>query len=334
VSHSSREVRLVARPSGLPQLSDFRVAERDVPDPKPGELLVRNRWFSLDTYMRGRMSGGWSYVPPFDLDVALDGKAVGDVIASPGGTIPVGATVMHDLGWREYAVIEESTARRVDTDAAPASSYLGALGLPGLVAYAALLTVGELHNGDDVFISSAAGAVGIVAGQIAKLRGHRVIASTGSAAKVEYLKNRLGFDVVFNYRDDAIGHLLSLAAPDGIDLYLDCVGGEHLEAAIDALRPGGRIAKVGGVAEYNALERPAGPRNLMQLVVKGLTLRGLGRTALGANAEAFAVDSTRWLADGRLQDVQTVVEGIEHTPQAFIDLLSGGNLGKMVVKVV
>jgi hypothetical protein len=323
----------VARPSGPPKLSDFRIAERELPDPQPGEILVRNRWFSLDTYMRGRMSGGWSYVPPYDLDVALDGKAVGEVIASPAGTIPVGAAVVHDFGWREYAVVAENTARRVDADAAPASSYLGVLGLPGLVAYASLLVVGELREGDEVFISSAAGAVGIVAAQIAKLRGHRVIASTGSADKVEYLKNRLGLDVVFNYRDGAVGSLLSAAAPNGIDFYLDCVGGDHLEAAIDGLRPGGRIAKVGGVAEYNAVERPSGPRNLMTLVIKGLTLRGLGGTAMSSVADAFAVDATKWLADGQLQDVQTVVEGLEHTPQGFIDLMAGKNLGKMVVRV-
>ena len=160
-----------------------------------------------------------------------------------------------------------------------------------------------------------------------------MIASTGSADKVEYLRDRLGLDVVFNYRDGAVGRLLNAAAPNGIDFYLDCVGGDHLEAAIDALRPGGPIAKVGGVAEYNAVERPPRPRNLMTLVVKGLTLRGLGGTALAAVADAFAVDAKKWLADGHLQNVQTVVEGLEQTPQAFIDLLAGRNLGKMVVMV-
>ena len=165
MSQSSREVRLVARPSGPPKLSDFRIADREVPDPKPERSLVRNQWFSLDTYMRGRMSGGWSYVPRHDLDVALDGKAVGEVIASPGGMIPVGAAVVHDFGWRDYAVVDEKTARRVDADAAPASSYLGVLGLPGLVAYASLLVVGELRRGRRGVCSSAAGAVGIVAAQ-------------------------------------------------------------------------------------------------------------------------------------------------------------------------
>jgi NADPH-dependent curcumin reductase CurA len=279
---TSREVRLVARPIGLPTLSDFRIAEREVRDPEAGEVLLRNRWFSLDTYMRGRMSGGWSYVPPFDLDVALDGRAVGEVIGSPGGVLPI---------------------------------------------------VGELREGDEIFVSAAAGAVGIVAGQIAKLRGHRVIASTGSAEKVDYLTARLGFDAAFNYRDGAIGSLLGAAAPDGIDFYFDCVGGDHLEAAIDALRPGGRIAKVGGVAEYNAVDPVPGPRNLMKLVVKGLTLRGLGRVALETNATAFAEDAGTWLKEGRLHDVQTVVEGLEQAPQGFIDMLAGRNIGKMVVRV-
>jgi len=328
-----REIQLAARPEGEPRETDFRLAEVQVPDPGPGQVLVRNEWMSVDPYMRGRMRDTRSYVPPFALDTALEGGAVGEVLASTVSAVSPGDRVLHGFGWRDYALVAADAVRRVDTGLAPAPAYLGVLGMPGLTAYVGLLDIAGLRDGDVVFVSGAAGAVGSLAGQIARLRGHRVIGSAGSAEKVAHVTGELGFDAAFNYRDGDVAGLLREAAPDGIDVYFDNVGGEHLEAAIGALRQHGRIALCGAISQYNATEPPPGPRNLALAVGKRLTLRGFIVRDHGHRMGDFAREVGTWVREGRIQHRETVVEGLERAPAAFIGLLRGENTGKMLVKL-
>jgi NADPH-dependent curcumin reductase CurA len=329
----NREIHLASRPRGWPTTDNFRLVTTEVPTPGPGQIVVRNRFISVDPYMRGRMNDVKSYVPPFPLDAPLDGGAVGEVVASGADGFRPGDTVLHGLGWREYALVDARAARAVDPGLAPVSAYLGVLGMTGLTAYAGLLDVAAMKAGETVFVSGAAGAVGSMVGQIAKLRGAaRVVGSAGSPAKVERLR-ALGFDAAFDYHDGPVRDALKAAAPDGIDVYFDNVGGEHLEAAIGALRRHGRAAICGMIAQYNATEPPAAPRNLALLIGKRLTLRGFLVGDHGHLREQFVQEMAGWLRDGKLSYDETVVDGIENAPEAFLGMLRGENLGKMLVRV-
>lgn len=329
----NREIHLASRPQGWPSAENFRLVETDVPKPGPGQLLVRNRYLSVDPYMRGRMNDVKSYVPPFQLDAPLDGGAVGEVVAGEAEGFAPGDWVLHGLGWREYALVDAGSARTVDPDLAPVTTYLHVLGMTGLTAYAGLLEVAGMKPGEIVFVSAAAGAVGSLVGQIAKLRGAaRVIGSAGSAAKVERLRT-LGFDAAFDYHDGPVRQSLKAAAPEGIDVYFDNVGGDHLEAAISAMRPHGRAAICGMIAQYNDTEPPAAPRNLALVIGKRLTLRGFLVGDHGALRGQFVREMSGWLRDGSIGYDETVVDGIERAPEAFLGLLRGENLGKMLVRV-
>ena len=330
---TNREVLLASRPHGWPTAENFRLVETEVPTAGPGQLVVRNRFMSVDPYMRGRMNDVKSYTAPFQLDTPLDGGAVGEVVASQADGFTPGDTVLHGLGWREYALVDAKATRRVDPDLAPLSAYLGVLGMTGLTAYAGLLDVAAMKPGETVFVSGAAGAVGSMAGQIAKLRGAaRVVGSAGSPAKVERLCS-LGFDAAFDYHDGPVARSLKAAAPDGIDVYFDNVGGEHLEAAIGAMNLHGRAAICGMIAQYNATEASAAPRNLALLIGKRLTLRGFLVGDHGHLRAQFVQEVAGWLRDGKLQCDETVVAGIENAPEAFLGLLRGENLGKMLVQL-
>lgn len=332
-SQTSREIRLAARPEGEPGPEHFELAELPVPEPGPGQVLVRNLWMSVDPYMRGRMWDRPSYVPPFQVGAPLEGGAVGEVVAGDADGLPVGTLVLHGLGWREYALLDARQATALPRDVAPPQAFLGVLGMPGLTAYVGLLDIGELRDGDIVFVSAAAGAVGSLAGQIAKARGHTVIGSAGSAEKVAYLRGELGFDAAFSYRDGPVARSLAQAAPDGIDVYFDNVGGDHLEAALGALRQHGRVAMCGAIANYNSASSP-GPRNLEGLcIAKRLTLRGFLVLDHEHRREAFVQEVGGLLREGRIRYRETVVEGIEHAPEAFIGLLRGENVGKMLVRL-
>ncbi|HLJ03038.1 MAG TPA: NADP-dependent oxidoreductase [Solirubrobacteraceae bacterium] len=329
----SREIRLAGRPEGEPELRHFELAETEVSDPGPGEVLVRNLWMSVDPYMRGRMSDRPSYVPPFELGAPLQGGAIGEVIKAGDSKGPEpGTLVTHQLGWREYATLPANQAMAIDPDVAPPQAYLGVLGMPGLTAYVGLLDIGELREGDVVFVSAAAGAVGSLAGQIAKARGHRVIGSAGPPEKVAWVRDELGFDAVFSYRDGPVAARLSEAAPEGIDLYFDNVGGEHLEAAIGALRVHGRIAMCGAISSYND-PHPTGPRNLTLAIGKRLTMRGFIILDHFNRLPEFVREVAPLVRDGKVRYRETVVEGIERAPEAFIGLLRGDNVGKMLVKL-
>jgi NADPH-dependent curcumin reductase CurA len=335
VPTTALEIRLASRPQGWPTEENFEVAEVEVPQPGEGQILVRNLVMSVDPYMRGRMNDVKSYVPPFQVGKPLDGGAVGEVVASNSGDFAVGDTVLHGLGWREYAVVDSAHAVKIDPNVAPISAYLGVLGMPGLTAYAGLLEVAEFKEGDVVFVSGAAGAVGAVVGQVAKLRGaSKVIGSAGSAEKVKYLVEELGFDTAFNYKDGPVAEQLAEAAPDGIDVYFDNVGGDHLEAAIATLNTHGRVTMCGAIAQYNDTEPPAAPRNLMQVVGKRLALRGMLVRDHAHLQQQFVTEVGGWIAEGKLRYSETVVEGgVRNAPAAFLGMLRGENTGKMLVRL-
>jgi len=336
VPNTALEIHLASRPDGYPAEENFAVAEVEVRHPADGEILVRNLYMSVDPYMRGRMNDVQSYTPPFQIGQPLDGGAVGEVVESNSPEFQVGDTVLHGLGWREYATVSADHAAKVDPDVAPISAYLGVLGMPGLTAYAGLLRVGEFKEGDVVFVSGAAGAVGAVVGQIAKLRGaSKVIGSAGTPEKVKHLVEDLGFDAAFNYRDEGpvVKHLAELA-PTGIDLYFDNVGGEHLEAALTLLRPFGHVVLCGAISQYNDKSAATGPKNLSAAVGKRLTLRGMLSIDHGDLRDEFIAEVGGWIAEGKLHYTETVVDGgVRQAPSAFVGMLRGANTGKMLVKL-
>ncbi|MFI7214481.1 NADP-dependent oxidoreductase [Micromonospora maritima] len=329
----NREIHLASRPQGWPTADNFRLVTTEVPTPGPGQVVVRNQFMSVDPYMRGRMNDVKSYVPPFALDAPLDGGAIGEVVAGEAEGVKPGDVVLHGFGWREYALVDARAVRKVDPGLAPVSAYLSVLGMTGLTAYAGLLDVAAMKPGETVFVSGAAGAVGSMVGQIAKLRGAgRVIGSAGSRAKVERL-TALGFDAAFDYHDGPVYEQLKAAAPDGVDVYFDNVGSDHLEAAIGAMNLHGRAAICGMIAQYNSTEPPAAPRNLALVIGKRLTLRGFLVGDHGHLREQFVQEMAGWLREGRLSYDETVVDGIEQAPEAFLGLLRGENLGKMLVRL-
>ena len=332
--YHSREWRLARRPNGEPQPDDFALVTTDVPDPADGEVTVRNTFLSVDPYMRGRMNDVPSYVPPFQLDEVMTGGAVGEVVASESDALSVGDQVLHMQGWREYATGPATAFRRIDATLAPASAYLGVLGTTGLTAWVGLVEIAPLQPGETVFISAAAGAVGSVAGQMAKLMGaSRVVGSAGSDEKVRWILDDLGFDAAFSYRDGPVRKSLKAAAPDGIDVYFDNVGGDHLEAAISALHRGGRVALCGAISGYNATTAQPGPSNMFLCIGKRLRLRGFIVSDHMARFPEFVAQVAPWLRDGSLRTRETVVDGVENAPHAFIDMLRGANIGKMLVRV-
>jgi NADPH-dependent curcumin reductase CurA len=328
------EIRLAARPTGRPGPENFTVAEVEVPRPTAGQLLVRNLLMSVDPYMRGRMSDAKSYAPPYEVGKVMHAGAVGEVVESTVDEFAAGDVVLHGLGWREYALLDPRGVSKIDLDLAPAGAYLGVLGMPGLTAYAGLLEVAAFREGDTLFVSGAAGAVGSLVGQIARLKGAaRVIGSAGSAAKVRYLRETLGFDAAFNYKDGPVADQLAAAAPDGIDVYFDNVGGEHLEAAIGALTVHGRVTVCGMISQYNATEPTPAPRNLGMLVSKRLTVRGMLVTDHAHLQPRFREEMSAWLRDGAVHYEETVFSGLRNAPDAFLALLDGHNTGKMLVKL-
>jgi NADPH-dependent curcumin reductase CurA len=330
----SREIRLAARPVGEPGPDHFELAAVPVPEPAEGQIVVRNTWMSVDPYMRGRMDDVPSYIPPFRLGEVLEGGAVGEVIASRSAGTPVGATVSHFLGWREYAVLDASAATVIDTASAPAEAYLGVLGTTGLTAYATLTRIAPVREGDTVFVSAAGGAVGSVAGQLArKLGAARVIGSAGGPVKAKRLISDFGYDAALDYRAGRLEEQLAEAAPDGVDVYLDSVGGDHLRAAIGAMRTGGRIALVGAISGYNAKTPAPGPDNLFQAAAKELTLRGMLVSNWLDLFPEWIAKAAPWLSDGTLRTEQTVADGIERAPEAFLGMLRGANTGKMLVRL-
>jgi NADPH-dependent curcumin reductase CurA len=329
-----RQIVLASRPSGWPTAANFALAEADRPDLADGQVRVRNVFMSVDPYMRGRMNDVKSYVPPFRLGEPLEGAAIGTVIQSRSPDLAKGDLVLHMLGWRDEAVLPAGQARKVTAAKGLSPSvYLGVLGMPALAAYVGLLDIAALKPGDVAFVSGAAGAVGSMAGQIAKLKGaRRVIGSAGSDEKLRWLRE-IGFDAAFNYKAGPVVQQLREAAPDGIDVYFDNVGADHLDAALVMLNHHGRVAMSGAIAHYNATEPPVGPSNLGLVITKRLTLRGFIATDHQHRMPDMIADVSAWLRDGTLSHAETIVDGLDHAPGALIDLLRGANTGKMLVRL-
>jgi NADPH-dependent curcumin reductase CurA len=329
-----RQIILASRPSGWPTEDNFALTETDRPDLADGQVRVRNLFMSVDPYMRGRMNDMKSYVPPFRVGEPLEGGAIGTVTESRSPDLVEGDLVLHILGWRDEAVLPARQARKVAVaEGLSPSAYLGVLGMPTLTAYVGVLDIAALKPGDVVFVSGAAGAVGSMAGQIARLKGAgRVIGSAGTDEKVRWLRE-IGFDAAFNYRDGAVLDQLRAAAPDGIDVYFDNVGADHLDAALVMLNNHGRVAMCGAIAHYNATELLPGPRNLTMVVSKRLTLRGFIIIDHQPRMPDMIADVSAWLRDGKLTHAETIVDGLDHAPGAFIDLLRGANTGKMLVRL-
>lgn len=330
----NRQIVLAARPFGFPRVSDFQLAYTALPSPAAGEVLVRAVYLSLDPYMRGKMNADEADSDSIDLGAVMTGGAVGFVLESADPGFQVGDAVEGMLGWQEYAVARAADLRKVDLDIAPLSATLGVLGMPGLAAYFGLIDICDPQAGETVVISGAAGAVGMVAGQIAKLRGCRVVGVAGSGAKAAWLLDELGFDAAWNYKvgNDFDGKLQALC-PGGIDVYFDNVGGAFTDAVVRHLNTGARISLCGQISQYNLEVPETGPRWLGQLIAKEAKAQGF---LVSGYAHRFAEGChqlTQWLHSGQLKYREDVAHGIEAAPQAFIGMLQGRNEGKQLVQL-
>lgn len=341
---TSHQIELASYPFGEIQPTDFRVREVDIPELRTGEVLVRNTYTSVDPALclRFRAVAPKGYFQSFALHTPLDGVAtVGEVVASRAQGFNEGDAVSHAYGFREYSVVAASanwlgglgTLRRLDVNVAPARMYLGPLGGSGISAYAGLFKAAELREGDIVWVSSAAGSVGSLAAQLAKLRGHVVIGSAGSEAKIMYLLDELNLDAAFNYHAGPVTELLADAAPNGIDVYFDNVGGDHLEAAIATLRPWGRVALCGAISEYQSEVAVAGPSNLFLATSNELSLRGFRGSNHFDLREQVIGEIAPLIAGGQLHYRETLFEGLEATPEAIVHMLRGDNFGKTLVHI-
>ncbi|MCT1364679.1 MULTISPECIES: NADP-dependent oxidoreductase [unclassified Microbacterium] len=336
MSHAiSTQIQLARRPEGWPTHDDFRTVEVELSDPAPGEVRVANEFVSVDPYMRGRMNDVRSYVAPYALDEVIAGGAIGRVVASAADDLPVGTVVLHQHGWSDVVQADASTFRAVpEVPGMPLSLRLHILGMTGLTAYVGLTAIAGLAPGDTVFVSGAAGAVGTAVGQIAKLLGAgRVIGSAGSPEKVALLTEKYGYDAAFNYKDGPVREQLAALAPEGVDVFFDNVGGDHLEAALDVMNDGGRIALCGAITSYNTTEPVPGPDNMANIITRGLRLQGFTLANYLHLSPEFSEKMTRWFAEGRIAYDETIVDGIENTVDAFLDMMRGANTGKMLVRV-
>jgi NADPH-dependent curcumin reductase CurA len=328
----AHEIRLAARPKGWPTAETFAHATVELPPVDDGQVLVRNLFMSVDPYMRGRMNDVKSYVPSFQIGQALEGGAIGEVVESRAEGLQKGDIVQSMRGWRDLFVTPASGLRKVDPLVRPLSLHLGVLGMPGLTAWVGLNLVAT-QGGDRVFVSGAAGAVGSTAGQLAKHRGCFVVGSAGSDEKVQLLRSEFGFDAAFNYKQGELRKQLAAAAPDGVDVYFDNVGGDHLEAALACMREHGRIIACGSISRYNDEAPAPGPRNMFLFVTRRLTMRGFIVSDHARDMKAFLSEVTPLVQAGKIRPRETVVEGLDNAPQAFLDLLRGGNVGKMIVTI-
>ena len=331
---TSKEVRLRSRPTGLPQESDFELAAVAVTQPGEGEVLVRNLWMSVDPYMRGRMTDRKSYIPPFQIGQPLEGGAIGQIVESRSPDLAVGEFVLSMMGWREIAVGKAVAFQKIDPTLGPVEAYLGVLGMPGLTAYTGLVRIAQLKDGEAVFVSAAAGAVGSVACQISKARGCYVVGSAGSDDNCRWLTDVAGIDRAINYKtcgdlNQAVGD----AFPKGIDVYFDNVGGTHLEAALNHMSRFGRIALCGMIEQYNSAVPVPGPSNLAQAVARSLRLQGFIVSNHFDLMPQFLSEVGPLVKAGRLKWQVTVEEGIENAPKAMLRLFVGNKAGKMLVRL-
>jgi len=328
----SREIWLKSRPEKWPSAENYELVEVPVPEPQVGEIVVKNLYMSVDPYMRGRMRDAKSYADAWQIGEVMQGGAVGEVIASRSPDFAVGDYVVTGLGWREISVSSTKGIRKIDPSLGPLSAFLGTLGMPGMTAYVGLKKIGEPKAGETLFVSAASGAVGANVCQIGKILGCRVVGSAGSDEKVAWLKEEAGVDEAINYK--TVGNLeaaVAQACPDGIDVYFENVGGDHLVTALNLMNKFGRIVLCGMIAMYN--EPIPCPPNLGIAIGQHLRLQGFTVSTYWDLYPQFLKDMGQWIGEGKLKWKETVVEGLEKAPEAFIGLFKGANFGKMVVKL-
>jgi len=330
----NKQITLAARPSGMPKLSDFKLVESPVPEPGPGEFVARMLYVSVDPYMRGRMNDAKSYAPPVQIGEVMGAGAVGKVVASQNPQFQAGDVVEGFFGWQQFGVSNGTGVRKIDPTLAPVSTALGVLGMPGLTAYFGLLDIGKPRAGETVVVSGAAGAVGSLAGQIAKIQGCRVVGIAGSDQKVAWLRDELGFDAAFNYKTSTNSTAkLAELCPKGVDVYFDNVGGAITDAVFPLINTGARVVVCGQIAQYNADKLETGPRLLWHLIVKQARAEGFLVFQYASRYAEGLKQMAEWLKAGKLKYREQFVDGIENTPRAFIGMLQGENTGKQLVRV-
>lgn len=329
----NKQIHLVRRPQGTPTADNFEIVDAATPTPKDGEVLVRALYLSVDPYMRGRMSDRKSYTPPFKLNETMGGTNVGQVVESKFDGLKKGDIVMGHLLWQLYAVAPGKELLKIDPDRAPISTALGILGMTGLTAYFGLLKIADPREGETVVVSGAAGAVGSVVGQIAKIKGCRVVGIAGTPEKNDYLRDELGFDATINYKTDDVAASLKEACPDGVDVYFDNVGGEISDAVLRLINHGARISICGQIALYNLEKSDEGPRPQPLLLTNSARMEGFIVSDFSADFAEGREQLTQWLNEGKLKYAENIVEGFENTPNAFLGLFEGDNTGKQLVKI-
>ncbi len=330
----SKQIELASRPKGEPTADNFKCNTVELPPINDGEFLVQNEWMSVDPYMRGRMKEGDSYVPPFEIDSPLEGGCIGKVVASQNSDFNEGDYVLGNLGWREYWKSSGEGVVAVDADLAPVQAYLGVLGLTGMTAWVGLNKIARLKPGSTVFVSAASGAVGSIVCQLAKAKECHVIGSAGKEEKIEWLKNKAGVDQVINYKKTSdLTAKLRECAPDGIDVYFDNVGGDHLEAAIEVMNDFGVCVECGMISTYNATKPPAAPKNLFKVIAKRIRMQGFIVRDHMDTQDEFVADMAPLIQANKIVWEESVTDGLENAPSAFIGLFSGDNLGKSLVRI-
>ena len=334
-NHTAKQIHLISRPNGMPTAENFNLVEVELPSPNGGEVLVQNLYMSVDPYMRGRMRENAVYAEAYALDSVMYGGAVGEVVESADPSLKAGDIVLNGAAWQDKFIAKVNTVSKViPFDPEQLSLYIGTLGMPGLTAYVGLFKYGEPKAGETVFVSAASGAIGANVCQIAKLSGCRVIGSVGSDKKGQWLLDECGVDTIINYKTCGnISKALAEAAPKGIDVYFENVGGEHLQAALDVMNPFGRIAACGMIASYNNVEPVQGPNNLMLIVGKKIRINGFIVSDHGDMRDQFLSEMIPWIQAGKVKSRETVLEGIDNAVDAFLGLFSGENFGKMIVKL-
>lgn len=328
-----KQIKFIKRPIGTPAKDDFEFTQIPIGVPTEGEVLIRTIYISVDPYLRGRMSDAKSYIAPFELNEPITSGVIGQVVESKSQHFKKNDVILGSLPWQEYSIVNDGTIRKVDHTLAPASAYLSVIGMTGLTAYFGLLDIGQPKEGETVVVSGAAGAVGSIVGQIAKIKGAHVVGIAGSDDKVDYLVNDLGFDTAINYKKANVKTALEQACPNGIDVYYENVGGEITDAVYPLLNKFARIPVCGAISAYNSREADIGPRVQTYLIKTSTLMKGF---TVGDYASRFAEGSkalAEWLQAGQLQYEETVTEGFDQTIDAFLDLFKGANIGKSIVKV-
>jgi NADPH-dependent curcumin reductase CurA len=333
----NRQILLASRPHGEPTPDNFKVIEAEIPEPGPGQMLLRTIYLSLDPYMRGRMNAGPSYARPVEVGEVMEGRSVCEVVKSNAPPYKTGDIVVAGTGWQEFSLSDGKGVQKVDPALGPISTALGVLGMPGLTAYAGLLNIGKPQPGETLVVAAASGAVGSVVGQIAKIKGCRAIGIAGGERKCKFVKEELGFDACLDHRQPDLSERLKAACPDGVDIYFENVGGAVFDAVLPLLKPFARIPVCGLIAHYNATELPAGPNRIPQLMlailVKRLTFRGFIVWDFASHYPEFLREMSGWLREGRVKFKEDITDGLENAPRELIGLLKGENFGKKIMRV-